>query len=81
MPPPDSPRRQARSLRWLCPAWDANHPDWIRLDREIAADLPLREGAVKIHLRRILAKLDLRDRVQLVVLAYEPGLIRPGSTG
>ena len=50
-----------------------------RSNREIAAELHLSQGTVKVHVGRILAKLDLHDRVQAVVLAYESGLIKPGS--
>ena len=50
-----------------------------RSNREIASEMHLSQGTVKIHVGRILAKLDLRDRVQAVVLAYESGLITPGS--
>ena len=48
---------------------------------EIAEALYLGEATVKTHVGRILAKLDLRDRVQVVVVAYESGLVTPGDGG
>ena len=48
---------------------------------ELADRLLLSSTTIKTHIGRILSKLDLRDRVQAVVLAYETGLVSPGGGG
>ena len=47
---------------------------------EVAAVLFLTENTVKTHMTRILQKLDVRDRVQAVVYAYESGFVQPGRS-
>jgi DNA-binding NarL/FixJ family response regulator len=46
---------------------------------EIADELVIGEATVKTHVARILRKLDVRDRVQAVVIAYEGGVVEPGA--
>jgi DNA-binding NarL/FixJ family response regulator len=80
---PDPGRQQDRDVL-LSKLTDREQTVFVQLaagrsNREIADDLHLSEGTVKVHVGRILAKLDLRDRVQAVILAYESGLITPGG--
>jgi DNA-binding NarL/FixJ family response regulator len=47
---------------------------------EIGRSLFISEGTVRTHVNRLLAKLEVRDRLQAVVLAYETGMVSPGHT-
>ena len=47
---------------------------------EIAAALYVSHATVKTHVSRLLMKLDARDRAQLVMIAYETGVVMPGAT-
>jgi DNA-binding NarL/FixJ family response regulator len=46
---------------------------------EIAGQLHVTPGTLKTHIGRLLFKLDARDRAQLVIIAYETGLVTPGA--
>ena len=48
-------------------------------NREIADDLVVSEGTVKTHVKRVLAKLEVRDRTQAVIFAYNAGIIQPDA--
>lgn len=51
-----------------------------RSNSEIAESLVVSQATAKTHVRNVLAKLDLRDRVHAVVFAYESGLVQPGTS-
>ena len=51
----------------------------LSMNHEIASSSRLAEATVKVHVGRILTKLGLRDRAQVVVFAYENGVVHPGA--
>lgn len=54
-------------------------PSAGRTNAEVAGTLVVEEATIRTQMKRILSKLDLRDGVHAVILAYETGLVRPGE--
>lgn len=69
--PDDLTERETEALQLLAQGMN---------NREIAAEMYIGEATAKTHVSRLLTKLGVRDRVQAVVLAYETGLVQPGSS-
>ena len=69
----------AKALHQLIGGLVEDHPDLVLLLAEIAERLYLSPATAKTHVGRLLMKLQARDRTQLVVIAYETGLVTPNS--
>jgi len=69
---------------WTVPLTDREREVLVLMARgldngQIASNLFVSEATVRTHVGHVLSKLDARSRVQAVVVAYESGLVRPGS--
>ena len=73
------PAAHVADRRWQVAPDDASDEYLVERRPEPSGELSREESTIKTHMKRILAKLELRGRIRAVILAYETALVRPGN--